>query len=78
MSAISLEAKKRELGKKLGLTTLEGEIYRALDSLLEEQSDLLRNTGLRVTKNSAGYDIFDQLGGDGRDCTRQRSRRLSR
>ncbi len=56
---------KRELGKKLGLTTLEGEIYRALDSLLEEQSDLLRNTGLRVTKNSAGYDIFDIRNKDG-------------
>lgn len=46
---------KRELSKKLGLTTFEGEIYRALDALIEENQELIDKMHLGVTKNSAGY-----------------------
>jgi FAD/FMN-containing dehydrogenase len=56
---------KRELDKKLGLTTLEGEVYRALDSLIEENHEIIKNYKLDVTKNSAGYDIFDVKHKDG-------------
>ena len=39
---------KRELSKKLGLATFEGEIYRSIDTLLEEHHDTVekirRNT----------------------------------
>ncbi len=51
---------KRELSKKLGLTTFEGEIYRALDALLEENKDLISHMQPNVTKNTAGYAL-DQV-----------------
>lgn len=50
---------KRELNKKLGLSTLEGEIYRSLDQLIEENSKLLDNLKLQTTKNAAGYALAD-------------------
>lgn len=56
---------KREVNKKLGLSTFEGEIYRALDKLYEEHKDLIGKDPLRVTKNSAGYNIWDVKHKDG-------------
>ena len=49
---------KKELSKKLGLSTFEGEIYRAIDTLIEENHDIIKNFALDIVKNSAGYDIF--------------------
>ncbi len=51
---------KRELSKKLGLATFEGEIYRSLDTLIEENRDLIAEMQPQVTKNSAGYAL-DQV-----------------
>lgn len=48
---------KRELNKKLGLSSFEGEIYRALDSLIEENHSLLEKSELGVSKNAAGYAL---------------------
>jgi len=48
---------KRELSKKLGLATFEGEVYRALDALIEDGKDLLKQMNPNVTKNSAGYAL---------------------
>ncbi len=48
---------KRELNKKLGLATFEGEIYRTLDVLLEENHGLVKQLTLQTTKNSAGYAL---------------------
>lgn len=56
---------KRELNKKLGLSTFEGEIYRSLDVLLEENRDPIGKLDLAVTKNSAGYDLLDVKRRDG-------------
>lgn len=56
---------RRDLNKKLGLSTFEGEIYRALDALLEEQADAVGRTRLGVTKNSAGYALADIKRPDG-------------
>lgn len=56
---------KRELNKKLGLATFEGEVYRALDVLIEEHQELINKVKIDVTKNSAGYDIFDVKQKDG-------------
>ena len=56
---------KRELSKKLGLSTFEGEIYRAVDTLLEEHHELVQNSKLSVTKNVAGYDVFNVRQKDG-------------
>ncbi|MBC7581971.1 FAD-binding oxidoreductase [Aeromicrobium sp.] len=56
---------KRELSKKLGLATFEGEIYRSLDALLEENKEVVENTVLAVTKNNAGYNLADIKRSDG-------------
>jgi FAD/FMN-containing dehydrogenase len=56
---------KRDLNKKLGLATFEGEIYRAMDALLDENHDALSKMSLSVTKNSAGYFLDDIKRRDG-------------
>ena len=56
---------KHELNKKLGLSTFEGEIYRALDTLLEEQKEVVGHTQLQVSKNAAGYELLGVRGKDG-------------
>lgn len=48
---------KRELNKKMGLSTFEGEIYRALDTVIEESAETISTIDKDVTKNSAGYAI---------------------
>lgn len=52
---------KRELSKKLGLTSFEGEVYRALDALLEENAALLANgrSHIKAKRNTGGYNVFD-------------------
>jgi FAD/FMN-containing dehydrogenase len=55
---------KRDLSKKLGLSTFEGEIYRAVDTLIEE-NEVVSRTKLAVTKNSAGYALADIKRADG-------------
>lgn len=56
---------KRDLNKKLGLATFEGEIYRAVDALLEEHADIIDKFQLPVTKNTAGYALADIRRKDG-------------
>jgi FAD/FMN-containing dehydrogenase len=56
---------KRELNKKLGLATFEGEIYRSLDGLLEEKQSVINAFNLPVRKNTAGYFLFDIKRQDG-------------
>ncbi len=56
---------KRELSKKLGLSTFEGEIYRSVDALIEEHKSDLQDMNLAVTKNSAGYNLADVKRKDG-------------
>lgn len=56
---------KREFNKKLGLSTFEGEIYRSLDTLLEENAETLQAMTLGTTKNTAGYDLLDIRRSDG-------------
>jgi FAD/FMN-containing dehydrogenase len=60
---------KRELSKKLGLATFEGEIYRAIDALIEENQQTIDKTQLNVTKNAAGYDLLDVKSKEGFDLT---------
>lgn len=58
---------KKELEKRKGLTTFEGEIYRQLDGLIIDNSDLINqhaNTP-HVSKNSAGYALSQVKGKDG-------------
>jgi FAD/FMN-containing dehydrogenase len=56
---------KRELNKKLGLATFEGEIYRSLDTLLEENHELVDRLQLGTNRNNAGYDLIDIKRKDG-------------
>lgn len=50
---------KRELSHKLGLNNFEGEVYRALDTLLEENHEVVTKSHLGVSKNTAGYNLAD-------------------
>ena len=52
LTAQELEEKKNTLG-------LEGEIYRQTHQLLESNYDLIQNARPRVSKNSAGYALWD-------------------
>ncbi len=56
---------KRDLSRKLGLASFEGEIYRAIDALTEESQGIIDKMRLGVTKNAAGYDLADIRGRDG-------------
>lgn len=56
---------KKELSKKLGLSTFEGEVYRAMDTLLEDSRAVLESLDLKVSKNVAGYDLLDIKRKDG-------------
>lgn len=56
---------KRELNKKLGLATFEGEVYRNLDAIIEENSELIKKIPRSVSKNSAGYALSEVKRKDG-------------
>jgi FAD/FMN-containing dehydrogenase len=50
---------RRELNKKLGLASFEGEIYRSLDKLIEESSEVLPRLSRIVDHSAAGYKMSD-------------------
>ena len=52
---------KKELNHKLGLQSFEGEVYRSLDKLLEENADFIdrAHQGIRARHNSVGYNLFN-------------------
>jgi FAD/FMN-containing dehydrogenase len=56
---------RKDLNKKLGLSTFEGEIYRSLDALLEENKEAVALTERNLTKNASGYDVRDVRHKDG-------------
>jgi FAD/FMN-containing dehydrogenase len=56
---------KRELSKKLGLATFEGEIYRSVDTLLEEQRTDVERLEITGVKNNAGYALNEIKRKDG-------------
>lgn len=55
----------RELSRKKGLSTLEGEIYRQVDGLINEHRALIRQAAPGTSKNSAGYALWDVKRADG-------------
>lgn len=50
---------KRELNKKLGLATFEGEIYRSIDTLIEEQKILIERLRRSSAKDNTGYALAE-------------------
>lgn len=55
----------RELNRKKGLNTFEGEVYRKLDSILLDNVDVIRKHRPETTKNTAGYSLWDVKHADG-------------
>lgn len=51
----------RELNRKLGLATFEGEIYRSMDKLLEENAAVVDNQKQQATSrySAVGYNLSD-------------------
>ena len=56
---------KKELKQKKKLQDLEGQIYRELDDLLENNKQLIEASRPKTSKNSAGYDLWDIKRKDG-------------
>ncbi|HSX41628.1 MAG TPA: FAD-binding oxidoreductase [Candidatus Saccharimonadales bacterium] len=56
---------KRELNRKKGLSTREGEIYRGIDGLIQDNLGLIKEAGPKTSKNSAGYALARVKGKDG-------------
>lgn len=56
---------KRELNRKKGLMTLEGEIYRGVDNLIMDNKAIIEASGPHTSKNSAGYALKNVKHKDG-------------
>lgn len=56
---------KRELTKKKQQDDFEGHIYRALDNLIEQHRDIINAAAPAVSKNTAGYALWDVKHRDG-------------
>lgn len=56
---------RRDLNKKLGLSSLEGEIYRNLDNLIDENHELIKAYGDKSHKNNIGYALDKVRNKDG-------------
>ena len=50
---------KNELAEKMKLETFEGEIYRKMHNLLEVNYDVIKAAKPKVSKNSAGYALWN-------------------
>ncbi|MDB5176892.1 MAG: hypothetical protein JWN75_560 [Candidatus Saccharibacteria bacterium] len=55
---------KRELGRKKGLQTFEGEIYRAIDNIVTDNAALIDSLAIEARDN-VGYNIVDVKRRDG-------------
>lgn len=55
----------RELRKKKGQSDFEGDIYRQLDELLTKNASIIKKAPPHVTKNSAGYALWNVRGKGG-------------
>ena len=56
---------KRELGRKKGLTTLEGDIYRQIDSLIEDNAELIDRLRGDIVDTSGYQGITEVRAKDG-------------
>ena len=55
----------RELNRRKGRTTLEGELYRGLDNILLDNTDLIKRATPKLPYNAAGYSLQHVRGKDG-------------
>jgi FAD/FMN-containing dehydrogenase len=56
---------KKDVHKKMGLATFEGEIYRTLDALISENKNLISKIYTDTTKNNSGYNVSAVKAKDG-------------
>ena len=56
---------KKELGQKKGLPSFEGELYRAIDNVLNDSKKTIEGYVPSVTRSVSGYDIWSIKGNDG-------------
>jgi len=56
---------KRELSRKKGLQTMEGEIYRALDTLIDENAEEILASSESAVLDKSGFPIYLVKGSDG-------------
>ncbi|MCA9330629.1 FAD-binding oxidoreductase [Candidatus Saccharibacteria bacterium] len=56
---------KRELSKKLGLNSFEGELYRQLDALIEENQKLIHDQTKPLSAHTSGYALSQVKQKDG-------------
>jgi FAD/FMN-containing dehydrogenase len=56
---------KRELNRKLGLASFEGEIYRSLDKLLEDSADAITDLASIGDRSNVGYALSEVKQKDG-------------
>jgi len=61
---------KAELRKKMALKTWEGKMYRDLYNVVKNNSKLLQKAKPKVSKNSAGYYLWNVLDGETFDLTK--------
>lgn len=52
---------RREVSKKLGLQTFEGEIYRKLEGLLEDNAELIKQIANDITRDNTGYKRISEI-----------------
>lgn len=55
----------KQFAQKKGQSNFEGQIYREVDALIRENKELIANSQIDVTKNSAGYFLDGIVGDDG-------------
>jgi FAD/FMN-containing dehydrogenase len=46
---------RRELSKKKGLQTFEGELYRKIDGIIEDNQQLIKDDIAKITRDNTGY-----------------------
>ena len=56
---------KREFGRKLGLASFEGDIYRSIDKIMEESSGVIQDIAIKTDNSPAGYNVADVIAPDG-------------
>jgi len=52
---------RREINKKLGLQTFEGEIYRKIEGLLEDNEELIKQIAADTTRDNSGYKRISEV-----------------
>lgn len=61
---------KSELQEKMAVTGFEGRLYKKMYNLVTENKNLIRSAKPDVTKNSAGYDLWNIWDGETFDLTK--------